>query len=335
MADTATKDEISKNPPAAEVEASEDAETRATRRELKQSSISEAVRPNTPPAVSDASSKEQILSPKKKRAHDQLDGEKPVEEGDANSTASTDSAKGRAEGEEPEKKRARDADSTQDVSNATDGQLVAYSYLTSLQKPATKEAESTTKPTEPTKSNDKQQPQTSSSAFAASGFGKLASGGSGFGALGTSGGSAFGSGGPKLSSFASPSKETEDTPKAAAPKLSFGGANAASPFAKIGASSNGFGSALGGGGFGSVGTGAKLGSFAAPAAKPFGGSKPAKPFGAPDSDAESDKSDNDEEDEKGDQEEKGSQAEGDRADSPVKESEDKKRSKLQKGMSAY
>lgn len=124
MADTTSKDESSKHTPAAVPDTSEDAETRATRRELKQSSISEAARPNTPPPASDYSNKEQILSPKKKRAHDQLDEDKAVDEGDAHSTASAESGKPREKGEEPEKKRVRDGDSTQDVSHSRERSTV-------------------------------------------------------------------------------------------------------------------------------------------------------------------------------------------------------------------
>lgn len=105
-----------------EVDAKEDADTRAARRELKQSSISDPSpaaaakdgqeRPATP--TEDATSehndelKEQVSSPKKKRAHDQLDQSKDDEKDDAASVASADSAKDRASRLEPEKKRHRD-----------------------------------------------------------------------------------------------------------------------------------------------------------------------------------------------------------------------------------
>lgn len=111
------------------VDANEDAETRAARRELKQSSISDppppdadntSARPDTPAdpdtladAPDDSDLKDQVASPKKKRAHDQLDGEKEAEENDANSVASTDSAKDRALRLEPEKKRHRDEESNE------------------------------------------------------------------------------------------------------------------------------------------------------------------------------------------------------------------------------
>lgn len=119
-----------KNEPA-HVESSEDAETRAARRELKQSSISDPPpedaadsghesaadeklkkRAETPAEdVSDAknaSLKEHVASPKKKRAHDQLDVDKEDRDEDGASVASTESARDRASRSEPEKKRARD-----------------------------------------------------------------------------------------------------------------------------------------------------------------------------------------------------------------------------------
>lgn len=130
MADDATGGASPKNEPV-HLEVGEDAETRAARRELKQSSISdplpdaagaaalkedEAVRSATPASdVPDAPNqghvKNKVASPKKKRAYDQLDGEEENEETDANSVASTDSGKDRALRLEPEKKRHRDEES--------------------------------------------------------------------------------------------------------------------------------------------------------------------------------------------------------------------------------
>lgn len=112
------------------VEANEDAETRAARRELKQSSISDPP-PSTTASGHDTAAggkaegrhatpagdtsdtqnedlRERVSSPKKKRAHDQLDGDMEAEDNDATSVASTDSAKDRASRLEPEKKRHRD-----------------------------------------------------------------------------------------------------------------------------------------------------------------------------------------------------------------------------------
>jgi len=316
MADSARENTSPKPDPAPE-ESREDAETRATRRELKQSSISDSApadkstttaaaaddadtpNPATPPADVFEPKDEQILSPKKKRAHDQVEENGEAEAEDAKSTASTDSAKDRAARLEPEKKRHRDGDTT----------------------------ESTTKPSEAErpKSPEKKQPETSSSAFAASAFGKLATSSSPFAALGGSGGSAFGSaaGAPSLSSFAAP-KTSNDKP-AEAPKLTFGGGSSASPFAGLASGTNGFGSALGGSGFGSVTAGAtRLGTFATPGSKPFGSEKPEKTrrFGAPESDAESSGEDGEGDEDK--------EADEERAASPEKESEEKKKTKFQK-----
>lgn len=131
-------------------EAGEDAETRAARRELKQSSISDppatvgdlasdsvderAARPETPADhVSDSQDeifKEQVPSPKKKRAHDQLDGSIDVEQNDANSVTSTESTRDRASRLEPEKKRHRDEDSTRVASVRDNLPNVAHSPCT-------------------------------------------------------------------------------------------------------------------------------------------------------------------------------------------------------------
>ncbi|KAF5659346.1 DEAD DEAH box helicase [Fusarium heterosporum] len=315
MADDAP-DASPKNEPV-NIETKEDAETRATRRELKQSSISDPPTSGAEDAANtsdapDNDLKEQITSPKKKRAHDQLDSSKETEENDANSIASSDSAKDRALRTEPEKKRHRDED--------TDLPSTAAS------------SQEATKDTGAGKSPSKHsQPQTSSSAFASSGFGKLSSGASPFASIGGSqGGSAFGSlaaGKPSLSSFASPSPSTTAQP-AAPPKLTFGSSGGASPFAGLSSGTNGSpfgGSPFGGSTFGSaLGAGKSLSSFAAPGAEPLRSEKPAKPFGAPDSDNEEDEEDDD------DGEETEQPAEAERAVSPEKESDEKKKLKLQK-----
>ncbi|KEY70865.1 hypothetical protein S7711_00711 [Stachybotrys chartarum IBT 7711] len=307
----------------------EDAETRAARRELKQSSISDT--PSTEPASSaddkvlrpdtpsdnvredgegdDDDLKEKVASPKKKRAHDQLDGDKEVEENDANSVASTDSSKDRTTRTEPEKKRHRDQEISEESSKLS-------------QPEAEKPAPSPTKAAAPTSA--------SASAFAASGFGKLATSNSPFATFGADKGGAFGtSGTPPLSSFASPAPAATSQTAPAPPKMTFGDTGAKSPFSGVSSGANGFGSAFGGssfGGstFGSAFGGAKpLGSFAAPGAKPLQNTKPARPFGAPESDAEDDDDEEDDEDES-------QPDETERLASPEKESEEKKRYKLQK-----
>jgi DEAD/DEAH box helicase domain-containing protein len=128
MADSASENTSPKPDPAPE-ESREDAETRATRRELKQSSISDPApaddsttaaadddgtpNPATPPADVSEPKDDQILSPKKKRAHDQVEENGEPEGEDAKSTASTDSARDRAARLEPEKKRHRDGDTAE------------------------------------------------------------------------------------------------------------------------------------------------------------------------------------------------------------------------------
>ncbi|UKZ46889.1 hypothetical protein TrVGV298_001100 [Trichoderma virens] len=292
-------------------EAGEDAETRAARRELKQSSISDpptavsdlasdsiderAARPETPAdAVSDSQDerfKEHVPSPKKKRAHDQLDGSIDVEQNDANSVTSTESNKDRASRLEPEKKRHPGP------------------------QPATEETASSKIP------SANALPQTSSAAFSASGFGKLATGSSPFASLSTSQSSIFA---PSIGSSVLPSATglgtagSQPAPSVTMPKLTFGSVNSASPFANL---SSGFGGASLGSPF-SAGKG--LESFASPLAKPLQSEKPAKPFGAPESDVD------DEDDADAERDDESEPNEQERAPSPEKELEEKKRIKLHK-----
>lgn len=326
--------------------APEDAETRAARRELKQSSISDPSgdgttaikdRPETPDALTEEHSqelKDQITSPKKKRGHDQLDPTKGEDQIDAESVASADSAKDRASRSEPEKKRHRDADGAaadgdDEVKWAT-AEMASNDRLTSIAQEKTDKDDATSENYKPetNKKDDKDAPQTSASAFAASGFGKLSAGSSPFAGFGGTTGTGFGAaaGGKPLTSFASSPKKTDPPPPTTAPKLSFGGAASASPFATTTTKTNGFGSGLGGSVFGS-GSGIKVpSSFSSgAAAKPFQSQKSSKPFGAPDSDVESDDDDGN-----GDTEEDGA-ADKDRDASPEKEQDDKAKLKLHKG----
>lgn len=145
MADDPSKGGSPKTEPT-RVEISEDAETRAARRELKQSTLSDAAPtagevasdaeqdkagdlPDTPPLDVDLQEqqeqmKEDVLSPKKKRPHDQLDKDRLVDDNDATSTTSTDSAKDRASRLEPEKKRHRDEETTADESVSIGGSFM-------------------------------------------------------------------------------------------------------------------------------------------------------------------------------------------------------------------
>ncbi|KAJ0388261.1 hypothetical protein COL922a_000523 [Colletotrichum nupharicola] len=318
------------------IDAKEDAETAAARKELKHTAISEksegATGATTPQLSAGDEQKEQVSSPKKKqkRAHDQLDDEdRDAEEADSKSVASSDSARDRASRLEPEKKRHRDGVTVD---------AAADSSVTSPVTAETKTPNSISTTTEATsaaaENSAKEEKQgTSAAAFASSGFAKLAaSSASPFGSLGDSTkGSVFGGSTSSASPFGSLSRSKPAAAPIAAPTLSFGGAGAASsPFASVKtAGANGLGSAFGSG-FGSALSGKPLTSFAKAGESSSKSEKPAKPFGAPESDVEDGSGDDADGDngsasESGDKEEK---EESDKEES--KAGDDKKRTKLQK-----
>lgn len=173
--------------------------------------------------------------------------------------------------------------------------------------------------------------EASSSAFAETAFGKLAKGSSPFAALGASESPAFSSLAKSTQpSPLSPKTSTASRPEtaAAAPKLTVGNNDFVSPFAGLSPGNNGFASKGGsGGGFASAFSVTKpLTTFAAAGGKLTQGGRAAKPFGAPDSDSD------DSDDLAGEQAEADVQAEEPlRAASPDKETDDKRRTKLQKG----
>lgn len=219
-----------------------------------------------------------------------------------------------------------------------------------------------------TSKKDGQQPQasTSTAAFAASGFSKLASASaSPFASAGTGksvfGGGATGSASPFASLGSSSPSKSVTPPTIPKPTLSFGSkdASAPSPFAAVnGATPSAFGGGgFGGGGFGSssgsfgggnfgggsaFGTalsGSRTGNFASPGVPPIIKSdKPAKPFGAPESDVEEESdegSDNDGDEGRGsavdgEKEEKDDVASRD-ASTPAG-GDDEKKAKYKKGM---
>ncbi|KAL2021924.1 hypothetical protein VTK56DRAFT_6343 [Thermocarpiscus australiensis] len=352
--------------------AKEDAETTAARRELKQTSISE--KPNRDaqqlsqdekrsasddehedkpssrriaPEIDlgvprEEALKEQISSPKKKRAHDELDenrdvAESPLEEGTSDKPARAGATQSRTDRSEPEKKRPRDrqasASAVQSGKEEVEPLSASASPRSSMEK--TREAGSSTATTTAAKAEP---PQTSAAAFAKSGFAKLAaSPASPFGTLGTSGKpSLFGSASSGTPSFGSVLGGSKPTAPSSPPKLSFGSAAAASPFAGLNGQgdksvfkSSPFASAFGG----SALSGARLANFGKPGEALKSG-KPAKPFGAPDSDAE------DKSEEGGDEEEdtksKASSEDGEDKEAEKEKdesratSEDKKKPKLQK-----
>ncbi|KAJ0165412.1 Nucleoporin NUP56 [Colletotrichum tanaceti] len=320
------------------IDAKEDAETAAARKELKHTAISEKpfadgpTTENTPSGSQNEDHKERVSSPKKKRAHDQLDEDNDVDEADDKSVGSSDSAKDRASRLEPEKKRHRDevATSTDAASDLSAPPAAAVNNKT--QEIVSNEGMSATSHDSP----KDEKKGASTSAFASSGFAKLAaSSASPFGSLGNGAkGSVFGGSASNTSSFGglSSSKPAAAASPAPTPTLSFGGAGAASsPFASVKptGTNGGFGSAFGnafGGGLGSK----PLASFSKTGESSFKTERAAKPFGAPESDAEEGADDDADDDaeavsEVGDKEER---EESDKEES--KAVEDKKRTRLQK-----
>lgn len=332
-----------------DVETKEDAETAAAREELKQTVISErtaktadeatkdemvATRSggrygaDAPPKPDEARTKtperevsenqndllkDQVSSPKKKRAHDQLDEPK-------------DSAQDKAAGEgarsEPEKKRPRDGQRGDDElsKGSQDGS-----------EPSPKEQKDSIPAAEKTAATDKKEntpPVTSSTAFEKSGFAKLsAATTSPFGALGSSTKSVFGGASASPSPFGALGAASAAKPPT--PSLSFGNGVAASPFASLNGPSKGFSSPFGGGSaFGSALSGGKpLSSFGKPG-EVLKSDKPAKPFGAPESDAEDDSNEDDDEAENEAENEK-EKDEGDKEDLKAA-AEEKKKLRLQR-----
>ncbi|RYP54293.1 hypothetical protein DL768_000867 [Monosporascus sp. mg162] len=335
---------------------SEDPDTAAARKELKQTAISEkpdfssstssatstsatkasdpakdtALRPDTttsraatPDRDLPNKMKDQVSSPKKKRAHDEVDEMNQTVE-DQNGDVSPIGANGRTDCSEPEKKRPRDV-SSETRTEFTEPQPAATSNEI---KSASLGTEKPTNATETTISEKEKNTTstTSVSAFSSSGLAGFASQASPF----------LQAGGKPLSSFASASGSQSPfgtTTSLSTPSV-FGGsalANGASPFGQIGGGSTSFGggsfggSAFGGG-FASAFGGGKLTTFGN-AGKGFTSGKPAKPFGAPESDEE----DQDEDDEEVGSEDDGKASSEERdAEEKSTAADEKKKTKLQR-----
>ncbi|KAH8889793.1 hypothetical protein GQ53DRAFT_196230 [Thozetella sp. PMI_491] len=246
----------------------EDSETKTARRELKQTTISEkqpqpagsqqsqedksgsdedtakdkaSQRKSTPePAVRLAAPhddlREQVSSPKKKRAHEELDEHKDSDgaaaDGEVESKAANGSAAlSRTDRSEPEKKRARDHEGDKAPKDGAEDETAASAPDSEAKLTA---AETSKETAEETKTEE-DKAQTPSTAFAQSGFAKhAASSQSPFGALGSSSKpSLFGasSGGTP-----SPFGSAASSKAAGAPKLDFSSSSGTSPFGAVGAS---------------------------------------------------------------------------------------------------
>ncbi|KAK8080406.1 hypothetical protein PG997_008224 [Apiospora hydei] len=319
--------------------APEDPDTAAARKELRNTAISDkpdlapssamasSAAPDTAATDSDAATartdtpdhegkmKDLISSPKKKRAHDEVDQNKDSAQ-DANGDVSplgADALPNRTNRSEPEKKRPRDVSSETKAAQQSNDVLPLVAIETAADNNLEQSQDAKA-------SGDKTTKTTSSSAFSSSGLSGFATTASPF---------LPSSGAKPLTSFASPSGSLSPfgaaaTTKTDTTKSVFGSgslSNGASPFSALGGASKtsvfGSGSSLSGGltGLG----GSKLTSFGQPGGA-FKSSKPAKPFGAPESDAES-----------GDEEaDDGDDNAGDELKEEKEADDDKKKVKLQK-----
>lgn len=289
----------------------EDAETKATREELKQTAISDKPTATDrdeqmakPPKLNavdiskatDDTLKEKVSSPKKKRAHDQLDENREPSSSESTGSLSPKDGSSRSDRLEPEKKRPRD-----EQAEAEDQPEVNTTDSTK----STKESVTTQEPKDSTLSGSQEKPASEKTTFATSGFAKLSGSVSPFGSLGAgvaaSPFGALGSSGNTMSGFGALSSSASPSPFgalgagtsggiSAAPKLTFGppsdGPASASPFASLnGGAPKAFGSPFGSGFGGGLGT-SKLTSFGKPGGGLLKNDKPARPFGAPESDNE-------------------------------------------------
>ncbi|KAI8954766.1 hypothetical protein F4801DRAFT_448793 [Xylaria longipes] len=304
-----------KRSPTPERTAAEDPDTAAARKELRQTAISEkpdlsAMAANdyaspsddTPSAAANAA-KDLMLSPKKKRAHDEVDEPKDTaanadSDGDVSPIGANGSASlSRTDRSEPEKKRPRDISSESKAAPTigatkplihSKGTTAKASFT---QASSSKSSDSGSDKGQPTgtKSNQTLAKNTSKSAFQSSALSAFANQPSPFlqASTGQTAPSIFASSSSAHNSFA------VATPAANSIFSAGGSSGAASPFGRLGATPSPFGGL--GGGLGGTTFGASGGSLTS--------SKPAKPFGAPASDKD-DETDGDE----------GSNADGDDGD---------------------
>ncbi|KAI0135977.1 hypothetical protein F4776DRAFT_113577 [Hypoxylon sp. NC0597] len=337
----------------------EDPDTAAARKELKQTVISEKPNlsamstvekepaPNTTTTGDKASGKsstpdresverqtddlrDQVSSPKKKRAHDEVDEPREAasdSNGDVSpigADAGAGASLSRTDRSEPEKKRPRDVSSESKVNlDALSVPSHSKGNPKTTDTSDTSDKSSTEKKaaTKDTSSEKEKTATTSASAFSSSGIAGFASQASPF----------LQAGSKPLSSFASPSGSQSPFGAAAAATTSttsvFGVSslsNGASPFGQVGGAPKTFGSSAFGGTFGSKFGGSTLTSFGKPG-ESFKSNKPAKPFGAPASEEEDDEEDGNSADDTGaDNEDQEAQEE--KAAAP----DDKKKPKLQR-----
>ncbi|KAI3323408.1 PH domain-like protein [Xylariaceae sp. AK1471] len=287
--------------------ATEDPDTAAARKELRQTAISEKPdlsamdNNNTNPTAPskdassaaeasgkattadreprDESAPEQMASPKKKRAHDEVDEPKNLApDADADEDpidANSSTSQNRTDRSEPEKKRPRDVSSVSESDGTTTLTILIQTSL-EPKDPAESSVEKSDKPadTQGDTPSEKNKSTTATSAFQSSGISSFATQPSPFLQAGTV---------QPLSSFAGPSSTA--SPFGTQSIFTSGNNNSngtASPFGAINAPSTSFGGNTFGGFGGSLG-GPQLTTFGNPGGSLTGG-KPARRFGAPPSD---------------------------------------------------
>lgn len=257
--------------------------------------------------------KEQLSSPKKKRAHDEVEPNKDAAK-DPNGDVSPIGANGsaalsRTDRLEPEKKRHRDISSE----TKTDAAETKDSAEPNATTPSGNTPDETKAPAD-------KPATTSESAFKSSGLSGFAAAASPFMNAGAKPLTSFASASASPSPFGASASSKSNTPSVFG---SGSAANGSSPFGQLGGASKPFGGSAFGGGFSSTFGSSKLTSFAQPGGS-LKSSKPVKAFGAPDSDPESEGED--EADEAA-----SAQGDADKQDKDEKEGEgDTKKTKLQR-----
>ncbi|KAI1756640.1 hypothetical protein F4782DRAFT_275067 [Xylaria castorea] len=292
--------------PTPERTAAEDPDTAAARKELRQTAISEkpdlsAMGANNHASPSDDApsaanaTKDIVSSPKKKRAHDEVDQPKDkAANADADGDVSPIGANGsaslnRTDRSEPEKKRPRDISSELKAAPTIGAAKLSFSSKDTTTKASfaqassAKSSDSDSDKSQPTGTKSNQPPAkktstTTTSAFQTSTMSGFANQPSPFLQASTT----------PLSSFAGP-LSTASSFAVATPAINSiftagGSSGAASPFGQLGSTPSPFGGL--GGSLGGTPFGAPGGSLTS--------KKPAKPFGAPATDKDNE-SDNDEE----------------------------------------
>ncbi|TGJ85270.1 hypothetical protein E0Z10_g3489 [Xylaria hypoxylon] len=341
-----------KRSPTPERIAAEDPDTAAARKELRQTAISEkpdlsamdttdtssdAVPSDDGPSAAEVSgeattpervarddvAKEQMASPKKKRAHDEVDEPKDATAGaDADRDVSPIGDNGsaslnRSDRSEPEKKRPRDVSSETkaDPTTTTTSPKSNDSTKSSTEK-SNKSTSDKLTDTQGDQPQEKKSSTTATTAFTSSGMSSFATQASPFLQAGAD---------QTLSSFASSSPiKLSSTTKSIFDGGSSSSNGTTSPFGKI-TSSTSFGSGAFAG-FGGGLKGPQLTTFGKPGGS-LKSSKPAKPFGAPVSE---DEGEGEEEDGNASDNDKDDAENQDAEEDKVGESEDKKKTKLQR-----